>query len=262
MIIHTLGPAGTFSHEATEKLFPNGKIAFAPNFDALFTALEKNPRDIGIVPIENSLHGSVDEILDLLYESTVRIVRTHDLAIKHAFGARTDASITKISSHSQALRQCRKWLKAHYPNAEQVPTSSTAAAATIAASDASVGAIASANVLKANGLKIRSVDIEGDGNTTRFAVVSVNDPFKSEKRTHMTIVLSPKGDRPGLLHALLTPFKVYDVNLSRIESRPSGQRLGHYVFYLDFLGSPEDERTKKVLAELRLLAQIVVLGRW
>ncbi len=100
MIVHTLGPAGTFSHEATEKLFPNEAIMFAPNFDALFTSLEQNPHDIGIVPIENSLHGSVDEILDLLFESSVRIVRTYDLAIKHAFGAKSGATIKKVSSHS------------------------------------------------------------------------------------------------------------------------------------------------------------------
>lgn len=262
MTIHTLGPAGTFSHEATEKLFPNEKIVFAPNFDALFTQLEKHPADIGIVPIENSLHGSVDEILDLLYESKVRIVRTHDLAIKHAFGAQGSGAIQKVSSHSQALRQCRKWLKEHYPDAEQVPASSTAAAAALAAQDASVGAIASVAVLKANGLTVLSEDIEGDGNTTRFAVVSVTDLFATEKRTHMTIVLNPTGDRPGLLHALLTPFKVYDVNLTRIESRPSGERFGHYVFYLDFLGSPEDERTKKVLEELRQHATITILGQW
>lgn len=262
MTIHTLGPAGTFSHEATEKIFPGQHVVFAPNFDALFTALEKNPTDIGIVPIENSLHGSVDEILDLLYESKVRIVRTHDLAIKHAFGAQSAETVSKVCSHSQALRQCRKWLKVHYPDAQQVPSTSTAAAAALAAEDPSVGAIASVKVLKAKGLNVLSEDIEGDGNTTRFAVVSVKDPFKEEKRTHVTIVLNPKGDRPGLLHALLTPFKVYDVNLTRIESRPSGERFGHYVFYLDFLGSPDDERTKKVLDEITPLASVTVLGRW
>lgn len=262
MKIYTLGPAGTFSHEAAEKMFPSEQIVFAPNFDALFDMLEKHPTDVGVVPIENSLHGSIDEILDLLYESKVRIVRTEDLAIKHAFGALDPKSIQKIASHSQALRQCRKWLKAHYPDAEHLPATSTAAAAALAAKDPTVGAIASAKVLKENGLKVQSEDIEGDGNETRFAVVSVTDLYAKEKRTHMTVVLNPTGDRPGLLHALLTPFKVYDVNLTRIESRPSGQRFGHYVFYLDFLGSPEDERTKKVLEELKLLADLTILGRW
>ncbi len=262
MKVHALGPAGTFSHEAAEKIFPSGKIVFAPNFDALFSALQKNPKEIGVVPIENSLHGSVDEILDLLYESNVRIFRTVDLAIKHAFGALGPENIQRVASHAQALRQCRKWLKANYPHAEHVPTSSTAAAAALAAGDPSVAAIASVQVLRAHGLSVLAEDVEGDGNTTRFAVVSVTDPFKDEKRTSMTIVLNPTGDRPGLLHALLTPFKVYDVNLTRIESRPSGERFGHYVFYLDFLGSPDDERTKKVLAELSAYAEVTILGLW
>lgn len=262
MTLHTLGPAGTFSHEAAEKIFPNEKILFAPNFDALFSGLEKNPKDIGVVPIENSLHGSIDEILDLLYESKVRIVRTHDIAIKHAFGAQSGKGITKVCSHTQALRQCRKWLKIKFPDAEHLPATSTAAAAALAAEDASVAAIASVGVLRSHGLTVLAEDIEGDGNTTRFAVVSVTDPFPHEKRTHMTIVLNPTGDRPGLLHALLTPFKVYDVNLSRIESRPSGERFGHYLFYLDFLGSPDDARTKKVLEELAEHAQVTILGQW
>ncbi len=262
MIVHALGPAGTFSHEAAEKIFAGHTIVFEPNFDALFTSLMQHPTEIGVVPIENSLHGSVDEILDLLYESNVRIFQTVDLAIKHAFGALGSQDIRSIVSHAQALRQCRKWLKANYPDAEHVPTSSTAAAAQLAAGDPSVGAIASVQVLRAHGLSVLAEDVEGDGNTTRFAVVSVTDPFKGEKRTSMTVVLNPTGDRPGLLHALLTPFKVYDVNLTRIESRPSGERFGHYVFYLDFLGSPEDERTKKVLAELAEYAEVTILGLW
>ncbi len=262
MKVHTLGPAGTFSHEAAEKIFPGEQIVFAPNFDALFDALEKHPKDVGVVPIENSLHGSIDEILDLLYESKVRIVRTEDLAIKHAFGALDPKNVRKVSSHTQALRQCRKWLKAHYPDAEHLPATSTAAAALLASNDPTIGAIASANVLRSNGLTVQSEDIEGDGNTTRFAVVSVTDLYANEKRMHMTIVLNPTGDRPGLLHALLTPFKVYDISLTRIESRPSGQRFGHYVFYLDFLGSPDQERTKKVLEELSEHAEVTVLGQW
>ncbi len=262
MNVHTLGPAGTFSHEAAEQLFPKDKILFAPNFDTLFTELEKHPTDVGVVPIENSLHGSIDEILDLLYESEVRIVRTRDLAIKHAFGALDAASIVKIASHSQALRQCRKWLKERHPHAEHLQMSSTAAAAKLAASDSSVGAIASAKVLKANGLNVLSEDIEGDGNTTRFAIVSVTDPFPETVRTHLTIVVRPTGDRPGLLHALLTPFKVYDISLSRIESRPSGERFGHYLFYLEFAGTLSDARTKQVLTELRSIADVTILGQW
>jgi prephenate dehydratase len=263
MKIHTLGPAGTFSHEAAEAIFPKGDIVYDPNFDALFASLEKHPDDVGVVPIENSLHGSIDEILDLLYESkAVRIFRTHDVAIKHAFGAIDPKKVTKVASHAQALRQCRLWLKKFYPNAEHIPVSSTAKAAEMAAADPCVGAISSAKVLRKNKLSVIAENTEGEGNTTRFAIVSATDHFPRLKREHMTVVLRPTGDRPGLLHALLTPFKVYDVNLTRIESRPSGERFGHYVFYLDFLGNAKDARTKQVLKELAELADVKLLGEW
>lgn len=261
--IHTLGPAGTFSHEAAEKIFRSGEVVFDPNFDALFSSLAAHPTDIGVVPIENSLHGSIDEVLDLLYESKeVRIIQTHDVAIKHAFGAKNPKKVTKVASHIQALRQCRIWLKKHYPNVEHVPTSSTAKAAELAATDQSIGAIASVKVLKSNGLQVIAEDTEGEGNTTRFAIVSATDHFPDLERKHMTVVLRPSVDRPGLLHAMLTPFKIYDVNISRIESRPSGERMGNYVFYLDFLGTSTDPRTMKVMEELRSLAEIKVLGEW
>lgn len=261
--IHTLGPAGTFSHEAAEAIFKKGQIVFDPNFDALFSALEKYPQDVGVVPIENSLHGSIDEILDLLYESnTVRIIRTHDIAIKHAFGALDATKVTKVASHAQALRQCRLWLKKFYPDAEHVPVSSTAKAAELAAADLHTGAIASVRVLRKNKLTVIAEDTEGEGNTTRFAIVSATDHFPSLTRAHMTIVLRPTCDRPGLLHALLTPFKVYDVNLTRIESRPSGDKFGQYVFFLDFLGNSKEARTKQVLKELAELAEVTVLGEW
>lgn len=264
MTIHTLGPAGTFSHEATMQIFPKERVAFSPNFDRLFDRLMETKGDIGVVPIENSLHGSIDEILDLLRETDVRVWRMHEVRIKHAFGCRDPKGVLKVASHPQALRQSKQWLKTHYPDAEHLPMSSTAAGVELAKSDPSVGAIASAPLIEQSGLTLVSQDIEGTNNTTRFGIVSVTDPFPEMKRTQMSIAIHPhpEEDRPGLLHQLLTPFKVYDVNLTRIENRPTGKRLGDYNFFVDFLGSPDDARTKKVLAELSLLADLRVLGEW
>ncbi len=262
MKIHCLGPAGTFSHEAAMTIVPGCDPVFAANFDALFAALGSDADGIGIVPIENSLHGSVDEVLDLLKETDIRIWRTHDVAIKHAFGAMRPAKVCKVASHSQALRQCRKWLKANFPNAEHFPVSSTAYAAGLAERDETIGAIASEALLGKAGLRIMARDIEGDGNTTRFGIVAIADPFPDTKRTQMGIVLHPTADHPGLLHQLLTPFKVYDVNLTRIESRPTGQRLGDYIFFVDFLGARDEARTRKVFEELKKVADIQILGEW
>jgi prephenate dehydratase len=263
MTIYTLGPAGTFSHEATETIFPNEKINFVPNFDRVFDMLMADPKAVGVVPVENSLHGSIDEILDLLRETDVKVWRMHEVRIRHAFGCRDPKTVTKVASHPQALRQSRLWLKKHYPDAEHLPMSSTAAAVEFAKNDATVAAIASTKLLTASGLKVQSEDVEGNENTTRFGIVSVTDPFPGSKRTRMSIAIHPpKDDRPGLLHLLLTPFKIYDVNLTRIENRPTGKKLGDYNFFVDFMGSPDDARTKKVLEELKQLADIRILGEW
>lgn len=264
IMVYTLGPAGTFSHEATEKIFPGREITFAPNFDRTFELLMQEPDAIGVVPIENSLHGSVDEILDLLRETDVRVWRMHDVEIRHAFGAKDLNTVTKVASHNQALRQSRRWLKEHYPLAEHLPTTSTAAAVEFAKRDPTIGVIASSRLIRESGLILVAEDIEGNANTTRFGIISVRDPFPESKRTRMSIAIHPKPqeDRPGLLHALLTQFKEHNVNLTRIENRPTGKRIGDYNFFVDFIGGSGDPETEKVLGALSFLAEIRILGEW
>ncbi len=263
MMIHTLGPAGTSSYDAALELFPRSSIELAANFDALFQMLEAG-NAIGFVPIENSVHGSVDEVIDLLVESGLKMWKTFDVSIHCAFGALDGKKVTKIASHPQALVQCRPYLKKHYPKAEYFPVSSTAFAIELGLTDKTIGVIARASTMRERGLPVITPEIQRKGNTTRFAIVSAKDPFPDSMRTHMSIALHPlpTEDRPGLLHQLLTPFKIYDINLTRIENRPTGKRLGDYIFFLDFIGSSEDGRTKKALAELSSLAAVQVLGEW
>lgn len=262
MILHTLGPAGTSSHDAAIELFPDATIKLAPNFDALFETLQQSD-GIGFVPVENSLHGSVDEVVDLLISTDLKMWKTYDVAIHYALGGLDGKKITKIASHPQALVQCREFLHAKYPQTERFPVSSTAYAIELGLKDETIGVIARANTMRSHGLPVLQEDIHRPGNTTRFAIVAKTDPFPGTAKTQMSIVIHPpKEDRPGLLHLLLTPFKVYDVNLTRIENRPTGKRLGDYNFFVDFVGSPEDARTQKVLEELKQLAEIRVLGEW
>lgn len=263
MIIHTLGPAGTSSYDAALEFFPKSSIKLAANFDALFQMLEAG-NNIGFVPIENSLHGSVDEVIDLLVASDVKIWKTFDVAIHYAFGALDRRKVTKIASHPQAIAHCRPYLKKHYPHVEYFPVSSTAFAIELGLKDRTIGVIARQATMRARRLPVIRSEIQRKGNTTRFAVISARDPFPTSKRTHMSIALHPLSaeDRPGLLHQLLTPFKVYDVNMTRIENRPTGKKLGDYNFFIDFLGHPNDARTKKVLAELTQFAEINILGEW
>lgn len=262
MHLITLGPLGTFSHEAATLAFPDAQIALANNFDQLFEQLQDNPALLGFVPIENSLHGSVDEILDLLRETKARLRRTYDVAIQHSFGALEVSKIKAVASHPQALRQCRKWLKKHHPTLEHMPMRSTAAAIDHALKDSSIAAIALAKSMMNANLPVIAEDIEGADNTTRFGIVALIDPFPDLKRTQLMIMLHPHEDYPGLLHKLLTPFKIYDVNMTRIENRPVGSKLGDYFFYIDFLGRRNDPGVKKVMEELEQLAEVEVLGEW
>ncbi len=263
MHVHTLGPVGTFSYEAALKLFPAENILLHPNFDQLFVALSSSPKDIGVVPIENSLFGSVDEVLDLLIEGPAKLWKTQDIEIHHAFGAKKPDEVLKVASHPQALRQCRKWLKAHYPQAEYFPVSSTAFAAELAAHDPRIGAIASREQLTLRSLSITANDIEGQGNTTRFGIISVSDPFPENKRNQLTLVLRPTiGDRPGLLHDILTPFKNLKINMSRIENRPTGTKLGDYLFVVECTGRIGDMVTEELLAHLREICDVQVIGEW
>lgn len=262
MHLLTLGPAGTFSHEAAIQAFPDAALQFANNFDELFDRLAADPSLVGFVPVENSLHGSVDEILDLLRETHVKLWRMVEASINQAFGALDTSAITQVASHTQALRQCRAWLKAHYPHLQHVSVSSTSAAIQMALEEPSTAAIGLASTMAERGLPIIADSIEGSNNTTRFGIVALADPFPNLSRVQMSILIHPHEDYPGLLHKILTPFKIYDVNLTRIENRPVGSKLGDYYFFIDFLGTQQDERTKKVLGELRTMADIKVLGEW
>lgn len=262
MNIWTLGPAGTFSSEAAKQLFPNEEPHYATNFDLLFSELEKDDNAIAVVPIENSLHGSVYEVLDYLYRADVSLWQMHDVTITHALGAQTSDGIVRIASHPQALMQCREYLSKHYAQAERFPVSSTTYALQLAAQDSSVATIAREDAILEAGLTVLAQNIEGGNNTTRFGIVAKKDPYPEAQRTRTSIVLHPHEDKAGLLHALITPFKVYDVNMSKIESRPTGLQIGDYLFFIDFVGTQDEARVKKVFEELRDVATISVLGTW
>ncbi|NOS66850.1 MAG: prephenate dehydratase, partial [Candidatus Peribacteraceae bacterium] len=244
-------------------LFPDAALDLYPNFDMVFDALKKT-NGVALVPLENSLHGSVDEVLDLILETDTHVWRTDEISVRQAIGALDRTKVKRVASHSQALSQCREYLRKEFLTAERFPTSSTVMAIDLALKDPSIAAIGSPQTMKERGLPILAEDIQSrTSNTTRFAVVAKEDPFPGSPKTQMSVVLHlKKDDRPGLLHAMLTPFKVYDVNITRIENRPTGERLGDYLFFLDFFGNRESPRVQKVLDEIREYADIRFLGEW
>ena len=264
MKIATLGPAGTFSHEAATTLFSDKEIELAPNFDVVFDMVESG-KHLGFVPFENSVQGSVHEVLDLLVERDAQIFRTYDVNIHHALGAQNADVVTTIASHPQALAQCRKYLHENYHNAERFPVSSTAYALDLAREDPTMAVIAPKQTIEEVGLELIDEDLQENGNMTRFAVIAKEDPFPDEERHFMGLVFHPIADRPGLLHHILVAFKIYDVNLTKIENRPTGKGIGDYHFYVHFEGDPHDARVQKCLEELNTIKEIEIvkmLGEW
>ncbi|MFB6071979.1 MAG: prephenate dehydratase [Halobacterium sp.] len=248
----TLGPAGTYSHRAARAVADDGDIAFAESVRGIVDAVADGSADRGVVPIENSIEGSVTETLDALAGTDLAVVREVVTPVKHALLAR-DASFDAVASHSQALAQCRNYLDENQPAADLQAVASTARGVELAREDASVAAIAHPDNA-GDGLRVLAEDIQDrTSNATRFFVVAPPGE-RSEAGGKSSFVVYPNANYPGLLLELLEPFADRDVNLSRVESRPSGERLGDYVFHLDVDAGLYEERTRAAVADVEDIA--------
>jgi prephenate dehydratase len=249
----TLGPEGTYSHRAAGAIADNG-IEFRQSVTAIVEAVATGEYDRGIVPIENSIEGSVSESLDAVAEYDVAIVREIVTPIRHALLAQGPEFET-IASHSQALAQCRGYLEREYPDVALEAVASTAQGVEFARDDPSIAGIGHpANADLENGLEVLAEDIQDqDSNATRFfALAPAEERSKGGGKT--TLVVYPNTNYPGLLLELLEPFAERDINLARVGSRPSGQRLGDYVFHIDIEAGLYESRTNEAIAELEELA--------
>jgi len=240
-MIGTLGPAGTYSHRAAQRL--GDEITFYDGVPEIADAVEDGDVESGVVPVENSIEGSVTATLDVLSEYDLYIVAEVVVDVQHALLAQNDGFDT-VASHPQALAQCRAYLRENYTDAELRSVSSTAAGVDEARSDASVAAIAHPSLGDETVGVIDESIQDADANSTRFVAVA-RQPVKNldseEGELKTTIVVYPGEDRPGLLHNILGVFKDRGVNLTRIESRPSKRELGDYVFHIDFGCGDVDE---------------------
>jgi len=260
-----LGPPGTFSEMAVAKQFGGAVDAVAlDSIDEAFRAVETHASGFAVVPVENSSEGAVGITLDLLLTTPLRIcaevvLRVHQNLLA---GQPTLDGLTRVYSHAQSLAQCREWLARHLPHAERVPLVSNAEAARRAASEPGTGAIGPALAAERCGLHVVAPNIEDDPkNTTRFLVLGNLDPSPSG-RDRTSLVMSVP-NRPGALHALLSPLASHGVSMSRIESRPSRQALWEYMFYVDIEGHQRDAKVASALAELRAMAPFLkVLGSY
>ena len=231
-MIGTLGPEGTYSHRAALRL--GDDVGFYDGVPEIAEAVESGEVESGVVPVENSIEGSVNATLDVLTEYDLYIVAEVVVEVEHALLAQ-DEEFGVVASHPQALAQCRNYLRESYPDAELRSVSSTAAGVEEAREEASVAAIAHPALADETVRVIEESIQDADGNSTRFVAVArePSDEFDSGT-AKTTIVVYPGSDRPGLLYDILGVFEERGVNLTRIESRPSKRELGDYVFHIDF----------------------------
>ena len=262
-----LGPLGTYSEEAA-LLYDNTADRLYPTITGVGEAVAAREIDEGVVPIENSLEGPVTFTLDLLIAQPTLFIRGEiDLPIEHYLLAKpgtVPAEIRVIYSHPQALGQCRQYLEKNYPQAEQMASLSTVLCVT----DSFESKVPAAAISPRRASELYDVDILDRGiqdvanNVTRFAVIGLSDHAPTgDDKTSMAFTLEK--DSPGLLHRVLGEFADREINLLKIESRPTKQLLGEYIFLLDCVGHREESPMKEALAALSdPISMLRILGSY
>jgi len=263
-----LGPEGTFSEQALRKHF-GGAVQAGPaaTIDEVFRRCESGAAQFAVVPAENSTEGAIGRTLDLLVSTPLRICGEVELRVQQNLMARAAdlRAVRRVYSHAQSLAQCNGWLNQNLPAAERVPVASNAEAARRAAEEPGAAAIAGEAAAARYGLELLARSIEDEpNNTTRFLVLGQLDPAPTG-RDRTSLVMSAE-NKPGAVHALLSPLAQNRVSMTRIESRPSRamrSALWEYLFFIDVEGHQKDERVAAALDELRRKAPFLkVLGSY
>lgn len=272
MTVAFQGELGAFSEEAVYATFESAELMPCAGFEDVFAAVEGGVADRAVVPIENSVFGSVHINYDHLRQHDVQIVGEVNLRIRHHLmsvaGTTLDA-VRVVRSHPQALGQCRQFLREHLPKAETQPMYDTAGAAqrVAKAGAADAAAIASEAAASRYGLTVLAAEIEDDPqNFTRFLVLARSDaaidvPVETPMKT--SIVFALRENVPGALFKSLAVFALRDLDLFKIESRPRVGHPGRYLFYLDVQGRAADEPVERALDHLgEITAELKVLGSY
>ena len=265
LIVAYFGPAGTYTHAAARKHF-GGAVTLlpVPSIEEVVRVVEARGADFGVVPIENSHEGSVNQTHDCLRDSVLRIGGEVLLSVHHQLMTRAAslAALERIYAHPQALAQCRHWLDANCPNAERVPATSNAEGARRVTNEPDAAAIAAEMAAEIYGLPILHRNIEDDpSNTTRFLVLGHQDVAPSGQDLTSLFFVTP--NRPGALHEVLRAFADANISMTRIESRPLRRAKWEYVFFVDIDGHQAEPRIAEALAKVRDTAsQLRILGSY
>ena len=266
-----LGPAGTFAEQALRTIpaAERGTVTPARSVPEALDALRSGEADAALVPLENSIGGQVGVTLDeLATGAPLVITREVVLPVQFVLGTRDDRpldTIRTVAAHPQASTQCREWLRRHLPAATVIDVLSNAAAAIGAAQGEHDAAICAEIGASRYRLVVLAKDIADHPDAvTRFALVSRPGPPPAPTGDDLTtLAVYISHDRVGALLAVLTELSVRGINLTRIESRPTGERLGRYAFFLDCAGHVAEARMGEALQGLRrICAAVRFLGSY
>lgn len=259
-----LGPEATFTHAAAREKFGAGtEYIPSESIPGVFRDVETGAVDFGVVPIENSLEGAVTHTLDMLLDSPLLVSAEIFLRVSHCLLSNNPLpEIERVYSHPQVFGQCRSFIQKTIPGVELIEVASTARAAELAAGEEKAGALAGELAADIYGLKIRRRKIEDSaGNITRFLVIGkISSPPSGRDRTSLLFSLP---HRSGSLHDALNVFKNREINLTRIESRPSKKKPWEYNFFVDLEGHQRTRKIKAALEELESQAKFLkILGSY
>ena len=264
------GVHGAYSEQAARDVLGR-TITTSPcaTFAEVFDRVERRQADRGVIPVENSLAGSIHENYDLLLARDLHIVAETHLRIEHALmapKAATFEALRAVRSHPQALAQCSRFLRSH-PSLRPVSYFDTAGAAEAVAREGQpdVAAIAGTYAAKLYGLRVLRRNIENSAsNFTRFLVLA-RAPWRFARGTptRSSIVFTPEENRPGILFHILGVFALRNIDLLKIESRPDPRSPFAYLFYADIAGGPHEDRVARAFDHLReIVSHFRLLGTY
>lgn len=252
MKIAYLGPEATFTHQAARSKF-GASVEYIPaaTISEVFDRVQNRTADYGVVPIENSTEGAVTHTFDQFATTSLKICAEIYLPISLTLLSKVEREqVRVIYSKQEVFGQCRTWLQTHLPEVELSPVESTTKAVQLAMETEGSAAIASAMASDMYGIEVLANGIQDmQGNTTRFLVIGQN--FSASTGDDKTSVVFGVKHAVGALHEALSVFKADEINLSKIESRPSRNKAWEYYFFVDVDGHAEDQPVAKALEELQ-----------
>ena len=252
-LISYLGPEATHTHIACLNFFKHsGNFISQPSIKDVFDDVENGNSKYGVVPIENSIEGAVNYTLDLLFESDLKITAEKYQSVSHSILSKESSlkDIKTIYSHQQAFAQSRKWLKKNLGNCEQIECKSTAEATQKTIKKKHSASIANKTAAEIYNLKVLAEEIEDSKkNTTRFLVLGKKEhpKTKNDKTTIMFVV----PHKPGSLFKILEPVAKSNINMLKLESRPTKRANWDYFFVMDIDGHFKEKKTEKLLNKMK-----------